>query len=101
MDDKSRLESGSVAEVSKSMSEMTVVVCDGVVCGGVGEMSESSDGIRWAGRAESNDGLDDRGSAYSIGFDFANPIGLKLRRQSTLSSILIENDGKRRKAPES
>ena len=101
MDDISRLERGSAAEVSRSMSEMIVVVFDGVVCGGVGDISESSDGIIWAGRAESNDGLDDLGSAYSIGFDLANPIGLKLRRQSTLSSILIENDGKRRKAPES
>lgn len=63
---------------------------------GLQETSDSSDGIKWAGRAESNDGLDERGSAYSIGLDLA-----KLRRQSTLSSILIENDGKRRKAPES
>ena len=45
MDDISRLERGSAAEVSRSMSEMTVVVFDGVVCGGVGDISESSDGI--------------------------------------------------------
>ena len=104
MVDSRRLDRGCVAEVSRSKFDMIVLVLDWVVWGGLVELVETSDssgGMIWARRAEWNYGLDDRGSVYSIGFDFYNPIGLKLRRQSTLSSIIIENDGNRMKAPES
>ena len=61
----------------------------------------SSGSMRCAGRAASNAGAEDRGSAYDSFLDACLPIALKFNKQSTLSSILIAKSGNSRKAPES